>query len=95
MVCHVCVCVGLQLFTFDIEVVPIIEVLVGKTTEQSLLEVLEEEELANLRQQQRIFDELRNAEMAEFERLEEHDRRLREEKVNETLYSTKKITRLV
>lgn len=71
----------MQLFNFDIEVVPIVEVFVGKTMEQSLLEVLEEEELANLRQQQRVFDELRNAEMAEHERLEEQERRLREEKV--------------
>lgn len=31
---------------------PILEVLVGKTVEQALLEVMEEEELAALRQQQ-------------------------------------------
>ena len=55
--------------------------LVGKTLEQSLLEVLQEEELADLRQQQRMFEELRNAEMAEQQRLEEQDRRLDEEKV--------------
>ena len=41
-----------QLFDFDIEVRPILEVLVGKTVEQSLLEVMEEEELASLRAQQ-------------------------------------------
>ena len=41
-----------QLFDFDLEVHPILEVLVGKTVEQSLLEVMEEEELANLRAQQ-------------------------------------------
>ena len=58
-----------------------LEVLVGKTLEQSLLEVLEEEELANLRQQQRMFEELRNAELAEQQRLEEQDRRVVEEKV--------------
>ena len=42
----------LQLFDFDIEVRPILEVLVGKTVEQALLEVMEEEELASLRAQQ-------------------------------------------
>lgn len=42
----------LQLFDFDLEVKPILEVLVGKTIEQSLVEVMEEEELANLRAQQ-------------------------------------------
>ena len=31
---------------------PILEVLVGKTIEQALMEVMEEEELANLRAQQ-------------------------------------------
>lgn len=71
----------LQLFDFDVEVKPILEVLVGKTVEQSLLEVMEEEELSNLRQQQRQFEELRNVELAEQQRLEEQDRRLREEKV--------------
>jgi len=48
--------------------------------EQALLEVLEEEELENIREQQRIFEELRNAELAECQRLEEQDRRYREEK---------------
>ena len=42
----------LQLFHFDLEVQPILEVLVGKTVEQALLEVMEEEELAALRAQQ-------------------------------------------
>ena len=61
---------------------PILEVLVGKTVEQALLEVMEEEELANLNAQQRAFEELRNAELVETQRLEEQERRHREEKVN-------------
>ncbi|XP_064628814.1 radial spoke head protein 3 homolog [Lineus longissimus] len=69
-----------DLFDFDIEAKPILEVLVGKTVEQSLLEVMEEEELANLRAQQRAFEELRNAELVEQQRLEEQERRHREEK---------------
>lgn len=56
--------------------------LVGKTVEQSLLEVMEEEELANLRKQQREFEEMRNAEKVEQQRLEEQERRLRDEKVS-------------
>jgi len=70
-----------DLFDFDLEVRPILEVLVGKTVEQALLEVMEEEELANLRAQQRQFEENRNAEMVETQRLEEQERRRREEKV--------------
>merc|ERR1711976_137033 len=69
-----------DLFDFDVEVKPILEVLVGKTVEQSLLEVMEEEELANLRAQQRAFEEMRNAELVEQQRLEEQERRHREEK---------------
>lgn len=69
-----------ELFDFDIEVKPILEVLVGKTVEQALLEVIEEEELSNLRAQQRQFEELRNAELVETQRLEEQERRHREEK---------------
>ncbi|XP_028350535.2 LOW QUALITY PROTEIN: radial spoke head protein 3 homolog [Physeter macrocephalus] len=69
-----------ELFDFDLEVKPMLEVLVGKTIEQSLLEVMEEEELANLRARQRAHEELRNVELAEVQRLEERERRHREEK---------------
>ncbi|NWU93231.1 RSPH3 protein, partial [Upupa epops] len=69
-----------ELFDFDVEVKPIVEVLIGKTVEQALLEVMEEEELAQLWAHQRAFAELRNAELAEVQRLEEQDRRYREEK---------------
>jgi len=70
-----------QLFDFDFEVEPILEVLVGKTVQHALTEVLEEEELEGLRAQQRRFRELRASEQAELQRLEEQERRLPEEKV--------------
>lgn len=70
-----------KLFDFDLEVKPMLEVLVGKTIEQSLLEVMEEEELANLRARQYAYEEIRNVELAEVQRLEEQERRHREEKV--------------
>lgn len=69
-----------ELFDFDIEVKPMLEVLVGKTIEQALLEVMEEEELATLRASQYSYEELRNTELAEVQRLEEQERRHREEK---------------
>uniref|UniRef100_A0A8C6XZW7 Radial spoke head 3 n=1 Tax=Naja naja TaxID=35670 RepID=A0A8C6XZW7_NAJNA len=69
------------LFDFDIEVKPMLEVLVGKTLEQALLEVMEEEDLRNLWVQQYEYQELRNAELAEVQRLEENERRHSEEKV--------------
>lgn len=62
------------------EVQPILEVLVGKTIEQALIEVLEEEELAALREQQRQFMEAHASELAESMRLHELERRLEGEK---------------
>ncbi|XP_048210514.1 radial spoke head protein 3 homolog [Perognathus longimembris pacificus] len=69
-----------ELFDFDLEVKPMLEVLVGKTIEQALLEVMEEEELANLRANQCTYEEMQNLELAEVQRLEEQERRHREEK---------------
>lgn len=62
------------------EVQPILEVLVGKTIEQALIEVLEEEELAALREQQRRFLEIRAAELDESQRLAEREMRMKKEK---------------
>lgn len=71
----------LQLFDFDTEVGPILEVLVGKTLEQSLVEVMEEEELEAIKTQQRQFKEARDAEIAEEQRLQEQDVRRKREMV--------------
>jgi len=64
-----------DLFDFDFEVVPILEVLVGKTLQLSMLELMEEEELATLRRRQREFEELRDAELGEIQRLESEAKR--------------------
>ncbi|KPJ15923.1 Radial spoke head protein 3-like [Papilio machaon] len=69
-----------DLFDFDLEVQPILETLVGKTAEQALAEVAQEEELATLREQQRRYLELRDAERAERQRLLAQDIRLQAEK---------------
>ena len=69
-----------DLFDFDMEVEPILEVLVGKTLEQSMLEVLEDEELRNIRRHQEEFEQTRNAELAEVQRLEAEAKRRWEEK---------------
>ncbi|CAK1603733.1 unnamed protein product [Parnassius mnemosyne] len=69
-----------DLFDFDLEVQPILEVLVGKTTEQALAEVAQEEELETLREQQRRYVELRDAERAERQRLAAQHVRLHNEK---------------
>ncbi|RHY65533.1 hypothetical protein DYB30_002097 [Aphanomyces astaci] len=69
-----------DLFDFDLEVAPILEVLVGKTLEVSVMEVLEEEEVKELRTRQDIFEQARNAELAEVQRLEAEAKRKQEEK---------------
>ncbi|XP_056620662.1 radial spoke head protein 3 homolog [Triplophysa dalaica] len=71
-----------ELFDFDVEVQPVLQVLVGKTIEQALLEVMEEEELDNLRARYQAFMEIRNAELVEVQRLEERERRLHVEREN-------------
>ncbi|TPX45283.1 hypothetical protein SeMB42_g00001 [Synchytrium endobioticum] len=69
-----------ELFDFDVEVAPILEVLVGKTLEQALMEVAEEDELESLKKHQAEYESRRAAELAETQRLEEAERRRTEEK---------------
>ncbi|CAK0844624.1 unnamed protein product [Prorocentrum cordatum] len=68
-----------ELFDFDVEVEPILEVLVGKTLEQSVMEVLEEEELESLRRHQEDFEKRRNAELQEVQRMEAAESRRNDE----------------
>lgn len=69
-----------DLFDFDFEVEPILEVLVGKVLEQGLMEVLEEEELAAMRAHQEHFEQIRNAELVATQRMEAAEKRKIEEK---------------
>merc|ERR1719321_303048 len=68
-----------DLFDFDQEVEPVLEVLVGKTLEQSMMEMLEEEELESLRRHQEDFEKRRNAEMLEVQRMEAAEKRRNDE----------------
>ncbi len=70
-----------ELFNFDYEVEPILQVLIGKTLENGRMEVLEEEELRIMKEEQKRYDELRYAEMAEAQRMEAEERRKLEESV--------------
>merc|ERR1719487_2267358 len=68
-----------ELFDFDVECEPVLEVLVGKTLEQGMMEVLEEEELESLRRHQEEFEQRRNAELLEVQRMEAAERRRTDE----------------
>lgn len=69
-----------DLFDFDLEVEPILEVLVGKTMHVAMLELMQEEELEAIRQQQEEFESIRNVELSEVQRLEAEARRKAEER---------------
>lgn len=68
-----------DLFDFDREVECMLQVLVGKTLEVSMIEVLEEEELATMRRHQQEYEQIRTQEMLEVQRIEEQERRRSEE----------------
>ena len=82
-----------DLFDFDLEVEPILEVLVGKTMEQSMQEVLEEEELAMIRRRQEEFEQTRNVELAEVQRLEAEAKRSYDEKERRKIQESERIVR--
>lgn len=69
-----------DLFDFDTEAEPIIESLVNISMEQAMLEVMHEEQVADMRRQQQEYMAIREAEMAELRRLEAEDARLQSEK---------------
>ncbi|KAL3131855.1 hypothetical protein ABBQ38_007568 [Trebouxia sp. C0009 RCD-2024] len=69
-----------DLFDFDFEVEPLLEVLVGKCLEQGLMEVMEEEELAAMRAHQQHYEQVKAAELASVQRLEAAELRKQEEK---------------
>jgi len=68
-----------DLFDFDQEVELMLQVLVGKTLEVSMIEVLEEEEIATMRRHQQEYEQMRTQEMLEVQRIEEQERRRTEE----------------
>ncbi|CAM6033571.1 unnamed protein product [Sphagnum compactum] len=69
-----------DLFDFEMEVEPMLEVLVGRALEQGLMEVQEEKQLEHLRCHQDRFEQLRVAELTATQRMEASERRAMEEK---------------
>ena len=65
----------------------------GKTLEQSMMEVMEEEELANMRAHQEHFEQIRNAELAETQRLEEAEKRRSQEKERRVQQEKERVAR--
>lgn len=68
-----------DLFDFDAEIEPMLNVLVRKTLEQARMLVLEDEELRVMKEQQKEYEEVRNAELIEAQRLEAAEIRRKQE----------------
>ncbi len=69
-----------ELFDFNLSVEPILEVLIGKTLDQALTEVLEEQELKALKAQRMWYEQQKAAELAQVQSLEAEAKRKFEEK---------------
>ena len=80
------------LFDFDVEVEPILNVLLSKVLEQSRMEVLEEEEIREMKEKQRYFEEIRNRELMEVQKLEEAETRKRKEMEMRLTQQQKRVT---
>lgn len=74
-----------ELFDFDTEVEPILQVLVGKSVEQGRMEVIEEDEIEELRLHQIAYEQERDAELLEVQRLEAEEIRRTEESTRRRL----------
>ena len=70
-----------DLFDFDEEVEPIINVLTFKTLEEARMEVLEEEEIKEMKRQMQDFEKVRNRELEIVQKLECQTIRKEEEKL--------------
>lgn len=68
-----------ELFDFNAEAEPMLNVLCMKTLEQARMEVLEEEELRIMDEQKKEYEEIRNAELIEAQRFEAAEARIKAE----------------
>lgn len=82
-----------ELFLFEDEVEPLLSVLCGKTLEQARMEVLEEEELAEMKRKQAQLDNLNKLEAADVQRMEEEEAyRLKTHEAKKNMQRSKKVT---
>lgn len=84
-----------DLFDFDYEVEPLLEVLIGKTLESAVLELAQELELSAIRARQQEYLQVRNAELAEVQRLEAEVKRRQAEKARRLQQEKDRVAREV
>lgn len=76
-----------NLYDFNREVEPILSVLITKTLEQARMEVLEEEEMKIMKDQRKVFEQRKMAELAEVQREEANEKRLEQETTRRKIQS--------
>jgi radial spoke head protein 3 len=79
-----------DLFDFDIEVEPLLEVLVGRTIHVSRLELIQEEESEKIARAEREFEMIRNIELQELQRLQTEMKRKELEKERRKIQEEKR-----
>ena len=77
-----------DLHDFDIEVEPVLQVLVGRNLEQARIELIEESEQAEYRAKRKQFEVRRHAELMKTQRMDEAYRRENEEDARRQLQRT-------
>jgi hypothetical protein len=82
-----------DLFDFDFEVAPLVDVLVGRTLEQACAEVAGEAELAAIRARRGEFEAVRAAELAEVQRMESEVKRRFAEKTRRVEQERERLAR--
>ena len=70
-----------ELFDYELEVEPILQVIVGKTLEQARMELIEDDEREAYKHHKVVFEKKRNAELMVTQRMEIAYNRRKEEKV--------------
>ena len=68
-----------DLFDFELEVEPILQVLVGKALEHAQIEIIEDHERIELAKHKKMFMQIREAELMETQRMEGARKRRTEE----------------
>ncbi|KAH0576280.1 Radial-spoke protein [Spironucleus salmonicida] len=68
-----------ELFNFDLEVQPMLDVLIGAVLQQSLIEFADSEEIKAIRRAKVTLKQKKQAELQEIRRIEEAEKRKREE----------------
>lgn len=72
-----------DLFNFDEEVSPLVNVIISKTLEESRREVLEEEERAEIKAQTKLYEEIEKEDQRRVERLESKEKERYEQKLKQ------------